>query len=88
MSALTSMLAGWGVTADKDLLLDETAVAQLVGLGPEVPVVTSYDSHPIVNDLNQHCNWLSDLAVTRTEEWRSHHRHQTVFHVRQQLLDL
>jgi ABC-type uncharacterized transport system involved in gliding motility auxiliary subunit len=45
------MLAGWGVTADKDLLLDENPVAQLVGLGPEVPLITAYDSHAIVNDL-------------------------------------
>jgi gliding motility-associatede transport system auxiliary component len=49
--ALTDMLATWGVTADKDLLLDENPVAQLVGLGPEVPLITAYDSHAIVNDL-------------------------------------
>ena len=49
--ALTSALSGWGVTADKDLLLDENPVAQLVGLGPEVPLITAYESHAIVNDL-------------------------------------
>ncbi|HLK22727.1 MAG TPA: GldG family protein [Bryobacteraceae bacterium] len=49
--ALLAMLASWGVTVDKDLILDENPVAQLVGLGPEVPVVTTYESHPIVNDL-------------------------------------
>ncbi|HEV8043316.1 MAG TPA: GldG family protein [Bryobacteraceae bacterium] len=50
--ALLNLLSGWGVTADKDLILDENPVAQLVGLGPEVPVVTTYESHPIVNDLS------------------------------------
>ncbi len=49
--ALLSLLSTWGVTADKDLILDENPVAQLVGLGPEVPVVTTYESHPIVSDL-------------------------------------
>jgi ABC-type uncharacterized transport system involved in gliding motility auxiliary subunit len=49
--ALLALLASWGVTVDKDLILDENPVAQLVGLGPEVPVVTTYESHPIVNDL-------------------------------------
>jgi ABC-type uncharacterized transport system involved in gliding motility auxiliary subunit len=49
--ALLALLSSWGVTADKDLILDENPVAQLVGLGPEVPVVTTYESHPIVNDL-------------------------------------
>jgi ABC-type uncharacterized transport system involved in gliding motility auxiliary subunit len=50
-AALTSLLAGWGVTVDKDLLLDESAASQLLGGGPEAPVVLQYDSHPIVNDL-------------------------------------
>jgi ABC-type uncharacterized transport system involved in gliding motility auxiliary subunit len=50
-NALHDLLASWGVTAEKDLLLDENPLSQLVGLGPEVPLVTTYDSHPIVNDL-------------------------------------
>jgi ABC-type uncharacterized transport system involved in gliding motility auxiliary subunit len=49
--ALVKQLADWGVTADPDLLLDENPLAQLAGVGPEVPLVTAYDSHPIVNDL-------------------------------------
>ena len=49
--ALTSLLESWGVTPDKDLLLDESAASQLLGGGPEAPVVMQYDSHPIVNDL-------------------------------------
>lgn len=50
-AALASLLESWGVTADKDLLLDESAASQLLGGGPEAPVVMQYDSHPIVNDL-------------------------------------
>lgn len=50
--ALTSLLESWGVTPDKDLLLDESAASQLLGGGPEAPVVMQYDSHPIVNDLS------------------------------------
>jgi ABC-type uncharacterized transport system involved in gliding motility auxiliary subunit len=49
--ALGDLLASWGVTADKDLLLDESAASQLLGGGPEAPVILQYDSHPIVNDL-------------------------------------
>jgi ABC-type uncharacterized transport system involved in gliding motility auxiliary subunit len=49
--ALTDLLASWGVTADKNLLLDESAASQLLGGGPEAPVILQYDSHPIVNDL-------------------------------------
>ncbi len=49
--ALSDLLASWGVTADKNLLLDESAASQLLGGGPEAPVIMQYDSHPIVNDL-------------------------------------
>lgn len=49
--ALTDLVTSWGVTPEKDLLLDENPLAQLVGLGPEVPLVTTYESHQIVNDL-------------------------------------
>jgi ABC-type uncharacterized transport system involved in gliding motility auxiliary subunit len=50
--ALLGALAGWGVTAEKDLLLDENPVSQLVGLDATVPLVTTYESHPIVSDLS------------------------------------
>jgi ABC-type uncharacterized transport system involved in gliding motility auxiliary subunit len=50
--ALVDLLASWGVTADKDLLLDENPVSQLVGLDATVPLVTSYESHPIVSELS------------------------------------
>jgi ABC-type uncharacterized transport system involved in gliding motility auxiliary subunit len=49
--ALTVVLAEWGVTADKDLIFDQNPIGQLTGLGPEVALVTSYDSHPIVNEM-------------------------------------
>ena len=49
--ALTNVLQGWGVTVDKDLLLDENPVGQLMGVGPQVALVTNYDSHPIVNEM-------------------------------------
>jgi hypothetical protein len=48
---LTDVLAGWGVTVQKDLVLDLSGVGQLFGAGPSFPIVSSYDSHAIVNDL-------------------------------------
>jgi len=50
-AALTGVLANWGVTAEKDLVLDLSGVGQLFGLGPEFPLVTTYESHAIVRDL-------------------------------------
>jgi ABC-type uncharacterized transport system involved in gliding motility auxiliary subunit len=49
--ALTSLLQSWGVTMDKDLILDLNPIGQLAGLGPQVALVTSYDSQPIVNGM-------------------------------------
>lgn len=49
--ALAALLDSWGITLDKDLLLDESAASQLLGGGPEAPVILQYASHPIVNDL-------------------------------------
>ena len=48
---LVKLLEGWGVTMDKDLVLDTSGIGQLFGLGPEVPLVTSYESHPIVREM-------------------------------------
>jgi ABC-type uncharacterized transport system involved in gliding motility auxiliary subunit len=50
-AALTKMLEGWGVVLDKNLVLDTSGIGQLFGLGPEVPLITSYDTHPIVREM-------------------------------------
>ena len=50
-NALTGLLASWGVTMNKDLILDLNPIGQLAGLGPQVALVTSYASQPIVDDM-------------------------------------
>ncbi len=49
--ALTGLLESWGVTLDKDLILDLNPIGQLVGLGPQVALVTQYGSQPIVSQM-------------------------------------
>src|SRR5260370_20396006 len=49
--ALASLLQRWGVTLNKDLILDLNPVGQLAGLGPQVALVSTYESHPIVNEM-------------------------------------
>jgi len=49
--ALSGLLAEWGVTADKNLILDMNPIGQLTGLGPQVALVTRYESHAIVNEM-------------------------------------
>jgi ABC-type uncharacterized transport system involved in gliding motility auxiliary subunit len=52
-AALLKVLDDWGVTVNKDLVLDLSGVGQLFGLGPEVPLVTNYESHPITQPLSR-----------------------------------
>lgn len=49
--ALASLLQTWGVTPNKDLILDLNPLGQIVGLGPQVALVTSYESQPIVSEM-------------------------------------
>jgi len=49
--AVSSLLQGWGVTLDKDLILDLNPISQLAGVGEQVALVAKYNSHPIVNEM-------------------------------------
>jgi ABC-type uncharacterized transport system involved in gliding motility auxiliary subunit len=51
--ALTSLLQSWGVTVDKDLILDLSPVGQIFGLGPQVALVSNYSSQPIVREIKR-----------------------------------
>src|SRR5215472_5572431 len=48
---LTALLQSWGVTLNKNLILDLNPLGQIVGLGPSVALVTTYSFQPIVSDL-------------------------------------
>ena len=47
-AALVAQLGEWGVTANKDLVLDTSGVGQIFGLSEVVPLVSTYETHPIV----------------------------------------
>ena len=50
---LEATLSGWGVTVDKDLVLDLSGMGQLLGLGPEIPFILQYESHAITQPLTR-----------------------------------
>src|SRR5689334_21404678 len=50
-TTLVALLDSWGVTVNKDLALDTSGIGQIFQLGPEVPLVVSYESHAIVNQM-------------------------------------
>jgi ABC-type uncharacterized transport system involved in gliding motility auxiliary subunit len=69
--ALTKLLESWGVTLDKDLILDLNPLGQIAGLGPQVALVTSYESQPIVDQLRGTATGFPlarSLAIKSTEK--------------------
>jgi len=52
-TAFLNVLKEWGVTLDQNLVLDTSGVGQIFGLGPEVPLVTTYSTHPIVKVMKE-----------------------------------
>jgi len=50
---LAKLLESWGVTVNKDLVLDLGGLGQIFGFGPEIPVVLQYESHPITQPLTR-----------------------------------
>ena len=64
-TGLTDLLQSWGVTEDKDLVLEENPMAQLFGFGPEIPLVSNYEAQPIVNDLK---NSFTGFPIPRSIE--------------------
>jgi ABC-type uncharacterized transport system involved in gliding motility auxiliary subunit len=47
--SLQSFLKGWGVQVDNDLVLDVSGVGRLMGAGPSIPLVRSYENHKITD---------------------------------------
>lgn len=62
-TGLKNLLQGWGVTLEDDLVLEENPMGQLFGFGPEIPLVSSYGTQPIVNDLK---NSFTGFPVSRS----------------------
>src|SRR5207245_11270868 len=50
---LLKLLGDWGVSANKDLAHDLSGVGQVFRLGPEVPLILGYESHPITQPLTR-----------------------------------
>ena len=47
-AALTGVLASWGVTMNKDMVIDVSGIGQIFGFSEVIPLVANYESHAIV----------------------------------------
>jgi ABC-type uncharacterized transport system involved in gliding motility auxiliary subunit len=50
---LWKVLNGWGVTSTDEIVLDTSGAGRMFRMGPEIPLVASYEAHPIVRDLKE-----------------------------------
>ena len=50
---MVKLFDGWGVTLNKDLVLDTSGIGSLFGLSEVVPLVSSYETHAIVRDMRE-----------------------------------
>ena len=65
---LTELLGGWNVDIKDNLVVDPNPIARLFGADELMPLVSSYDSHVIVNDLK---NIATIFPETRTLDIKS-----------------
>ena len=52
-NALLELARSWGVTLNKDMVVDTSGVGQLYGMGPEVALATRYENHAIVREMKR-----------------------------------
>lgn len=50
-SATVKYLSKYGIVVDEDVVIELNPIGQLFGVGPLVPVVGQYESHPITKDM-------------------------------------
>jgi ABC-type uncharacterized transport system involved in gliding motility auxiliary subunit len=60
---LADLLASWGVTPNKDLVLDTNPIGQIAGFNALVPLVTRYENHAIVREMT---NTATAFPVSRS----------------------
>jgi ABC-type uncharacterized transport system involved in gliding motility auxiliary subunit len=48
---LKKYLVKYGFQLDDDLVVEQNPIGRLFGIGPEVPIIQQYESHPITRDL-------------------------------------
>jgi ABC-type uncharacterized transport system involved in gliding motility auxiliary subunit len=66
--ALTNLLQSWGVTPQKNLILDLNPIGQLVGVGPQVALVSNYGTQPIVSEMK---GTTTGFPITRSLDIKS-----------------
>ena len=52
-AGLKTVLQGWGVTLNDNLILDTSGLGGMYGMGPEIALASRYETHPIVREMKR-----------------------------------
>lgn len=66
--SLESFLKGWGITPDKDVVLDFSGAGRLMGAGPEIPLVLRYENHKITDRFRAMTFFPMARSITASKE--------------------
>jgi ABC-type uncharacterized transport system involved in gliding motility auxiliary subunit len=81
---LTQFLAGWGITAGNDVVLDASGVGQMLGTDASVPVAAQYPSHPITQGFRVLTAYPMARSMSPIEGGTDGHNAQPIVNTSQQ----
>ena len=65
-SGMEKLLKKWKIGLEDDIVVDSSGLGQLFGMGPAAPLVTSYESHPITEDLTNTMTFFPEARSLKT----------------------
>ncbi len=67
-AGMEDLLKKWKIGVEDDIVVDSSGLGQLFGMGPAAPLVASYESHPITEDLGNTMTFFPEARSLRTVE--------------------
>ena len=67
-AGMDALLKKWKIGVEDDIVVDSSGLGQLFGMGPAAPLVASYESHPITEDLANTMSFFPEARSLKTIE--------------------
>ena len=65
-AGMEELLEKWKIGVEDDIVVDSSGLGQLFGMGPAAPLVTSYESHPITEALENTMTFFPEARSLKT----------------------
>ncbi|MFZ0389967.1 MAG: Gldg family protein [Calditrichia bacterium] len=77
--AIVEFLSGYKIKVGNNIVVDGSGVGQLFGMGPEVPLVSQYQDHPIFQDFSAMTFYPLACSVESMQEGESGYTSEVLF---------